>query len=296
MTITQLENFIIVSETLNFRKAADAIYIAQPALTRQIQQLEEEIGAKLFDRSKKQIKLTVAGAAFKLEIKRILEQLKESVKKAALIEKGEAGEIKIGHSSSAMNSIIPGLLSYLNINYPLLKAILLEGHNKFIFNGLINNEFDFGFVPNAEVPREIDFLEVYKENYVLILPENHQLSADTFKGLSDLNDENWILHPRFVGSGYMDEILRVLRIEGVVPKIAHESPNTSTVLRLVEAGLGISMMGKSTLIGYDIKIKSIELVNLQEKLNMKFVWKKERSKELAPYLKVIKDHLIKPRS
>lgn len=102
MTIEQLNNFLIVAETLNFRKSTEKIYIAQPALSRQIQVLEQEIGAILFDRSKKQIQLTAAGRYFRDEAHRIIGQLEQAVLKTAQIQNGNAGENICGHASSAM--------------------------------------------------------------------------------------------------------------------------------------------------------------------------------------------------
>lgn len=288
----QLENFLILTETLNFRKASEKTYIAQPALSRQIQELEKEIGAELFDRSKKQIKLTPAGHFFKEEVPKILRQLNQSIKKTSLIHQGKAGEIKIGHSSSAMHSILPGLLRYFKTEVPELKASLIEGANQLIFDKLNGNEADFGFLPNPLVPEGLSSLTVYNENYVLILPKDHQLNKTNFSSLKDLAQENWILHPVAETGGYMEEIMRIFTRHGFYPKIVHRSPNTSTVLRLVEAGFGIAMMGKSTLKGYDaLKIKSIELTDLSDQLNMELVWKTEREQELKPYLNLIKGHL-----
>jgi DNA-binding transcriptional LysR family regulator len=140
MTTDQLKNFIIVAEVLNFHKATEKIYIAQPALSRQIQVLENEIQAHLFDRTKKQIKLTPAGLYFKNEAQRIIEQLEHAKKRTAQIFRGEAGEITIGHVSSAMQSVIPGFLKKIKETIPDLKIGLLEGTNRLIFSKIINRE------------------------------------------------------------------------------------------------------------------------------------------------------------
>lgn len=291
MTTTQLKNFLILTETLNFRKASERIYIAQPALSRHIQVLEEELGFLLFDRSRKQIALTQPGIFFKKEVSKILNQLDQSIKRGVLIHQGKAGEIKIGHASSAMHSVLPGLLRYMEKNLPDLKSSLMEGTNQLIFDKLNDNEVDFGFVPNAFIPDGLSSLTVYEENYLLILPKEHRLHKSNFKDLSDCKNEKWVLHPQPEGFGYMEEILKIIGNYGYSPKIVHRSPNTSTVLRMVSAGLGITMMGKSTLKGFSLDLKSIELTDLPYKLNMKLVWKTERENELESYLDFLKNYL-----
>jgi LysR family transcriptional regulator, benzoate and cis,cis-muconate-responsive activator of ben and cat genes len=291
MTIPQLRNFLVLAEALNFRKASEQTYIAQPALSRQIKLLEEEIGAELFDRSKKQIKLTPAGVHFSKELAKILNQLNDLVRKTASIQNGKAGTIRIGHASSAMHSILPGLLNHTKSVLPDVKTDLVEGSNQFIFKKLYDNEVDFGFVPNAFIPEGLSSTIVYEENYLLILPKEHKINRRNFKSLQACREENWILHPHDEGSGYMETILKIITSYGFYPKIIHRSPNTSTVLRLVEAGLGIAMMGKSTIKGFDLNIKWIELSDIPHKLDMKLVWKSDRDGELHPYLKFIRQYL-----
>jgi len=291
MTIPQLENFLVLTETLNFRKACEHIYIAQPALSRQIQQLEQEIGAQLFDRTKKQIKLTPAGTYFKKEVFNLIHHLKQAIKMTAQVHNGKAGEIRIGHASSAMHTILPELLRYMEQEVPNLKAGLVEGSNELIFNKLMDNEVDFGFVPNAFIPEGLSSSTAYKENYLLILPKDHTINKANFKDLKDCAKEKWILHPQAEGFGYMEEILKILNAYGYTPNIVHRSPNTSSVLRMVEAGLGITMMGKSTIKGFDLNLKTIELKKAGKQLDMKLVWKTERESELKPFLDFLKQYL-----
>src|ERR1700759_3217135 len=107
VSIQQIKNFLILCDTLNFRKAAEQINIVQPALSRQIQLLENEMGVLLFSRTKRSVELTEAGVYFQKEVKRILQDLNKTISLTKQIHLGEAGEIKITHASSAMNTIVP---------------------------------------------------------------------------------------------------------------------------------------------------------------------------------------------
>src|ERR1700716_4361158 len=126
MDVQQLKNFLVLCDTLNFRKAAEQINIVQPALSRQIQLLENEVGALLFDRSNRTVTLTEAGLFFKKEANRILQDLNKTIARTAQLHTGEAGEIKITHSSSAMNTVVPSFLVKVKHKWPNLKTIVQE--------------------------------------------------------------------------------------------------------------------------------------------------------------------------
>jgi DNA-binding transcriptional LysR family regulator len=291
MSVEQLKNFLIVAQVLNFRKATEKIYIAQPALSRQVQQLEMEIGAQLFDRSKKQIKLTVAGEFFRSEAERIVEQLEQAKKKTELIHKGMAGELTIGHVSSAMQSVIPGFLKKIQSIIPDLKIGLLEEACRMIFIKISNRELDFGIVPNETAPATINSSIIYKENFVVITPASYNLSKKNFKDLRQFADANWILPPQMDGLGYSETLYRIFQKYGFRPKVAYESPNSSTSLRLVSAGLGVTMIGKSALNGLDLDIKYFELTKVPEKIEMRLVWLRERERELNQYITLFQKFL-----
>src|ERR1700712_4029881 len=121
MDIQQLKNFLTLCDTLNFRKAAEQINIVQPALSRQIQLLEQEIGATLFNRTKRAVALTVAGNFFRQETTRIMHDLDKTILYTAQWHNGEAGEIRLTHSSSAMNKVVPSFLVKVKDKWPGLK-------------------------------------------------------------------------------------------------------------------------------------------------------------------------------
>lgn len=291
MTIEQLKNFLVVATTLNFRKSTEQIYIAQPALSRQIQQLEIEIGTQLFDRSKKQIQLTAAGRYFQKETHRIIHQLEQAKRQTAQIGKGEAGELTIGHASSAMQSVLPALLRNIQTKLPGLKIGLEEGTNRLIFDKITNRELDFGLVPNATTSSHLASWVVYRENFVLIAPADYALAPDTFTSITDFANSNWILPPRNEGHGYVELLQRIFQNHGFTPKVVYESPNSSSVLRLIDAGLGLTIIGKSSLNGLNLRVKYVELTEIAEKVEMRLVWLKERENELAAYIRLFQSLL-----
>jgi len=286
MDIQQLKNFLILCETLNFRKAAEQINIVQPALSRQIQLLENETGALLFNRSKRTVTLTEAGAFFQKEANRILQDLQKTIIKTEQLHNGEAGEIRVTHSSSAMNTVVPSFLVKVKHQWPNIKTIAQETSNAQQIEMLLSRKTDIGVAPNIMLPPEVDAKILYKENFVLILPAKHPLSKKKFTDLSVLKNETFILPQLSTGIGYVEAILQMCQAYGFKPKVAHESAHSTGVLRLVEAGLGISIEPVSSVRGVNMDIKLIELKNLQQKAAMILFWLREREAELNRFIQL----------
>lgn len=286
MDIQQIKNFLILSDTLNFRKAAGQINIVQPALSRQIQLLEKEIGAILFNRSKRTVTLTEAGIFFKKEADRILADLNKTIIRTAQLHKGEAGEVRVTHASSAMNTVVPSFLVNVKHKWPDLKTIAQETSNFQQIEMLLSRKTDLGIAPNIILPPEVNAKVLYKENFVLILPADHALSKRRFTDLSVLKNETFILPQLSTGVGYVEAILQICQGFGFKPKVAHESAHSIGVLRLVEAGLGISIEPISSVRGANMNIKIIELKNLPQKAAMILFWLREREEELNRFIKM----------
>jgi len=284
MDVQQIKNFLVLCDTLNFRKAAEQINIVQPALSKQIQLLENEVGALLFNRSKRAVTLTEAGVFFQKETNRILQDLNKTITRAAQLHNGEAGEIRVTHASSAMNTVVPSFLVKVKHRWPDLKTIVQETSNFQQIEMLLARKTDIGIAPNILVPPEISSKILYKENFVLILPDNHPLSKKKFTDLSILKNETFILPQLSSGIGYVEAILQIFQGFGFKPRVAHESAHSIGVLRLVEAGLGISIEPISSVRGANMNIKLVELKNLPQKVTMTLFWLREREEELSRFI------------
>ena len=286
MDIQQIKNFLVLCNTLNYRKAAEQINIVQPALSRQIQLLEIEIDALLFNRGKRTVTLTEAGLFFQKEADRILQDLDKTIKRAAQVHHGEAGEVRITHASSAMNTVVPSFLVRMKQKWPNLKTIAQETSNFEQIEMLLARKADIGVAPNIMLPPEMRSKVLYKENYVLILPGDHPLARKKITDLSVLRDETFILPQVSTGVGYVEAILQLCQGFGFKPNVAHESAHAMGVMRLVEAGLGISIEPVSSVRGAEMNIKLIELKSLPQKASMILFWLREREKELSRFIEM----------
>jgi LysR family transcriptional regulator, benzoate and cis,cis-muconate-responsive activator of ben and cat genes len=275
MEFRQLQYFLGVASELHFSRAADKLFIAQPALSRQIQQLEDNLGVLLFERDKRNVKLTPAGEYLRDEATQILSQVENISKRTQQIHKGEGGEIRIGHPGSAIYSVIPPILRSLRTQYSEIKAKLSEVLEDDLFGNLKNYQVDVGFIREPFVDKNITSKVIFEENFALVLPENHWISQENFTSLAQVKYEPFILPPRFAGSVYYDLLVRMCEREGFAPNITHESNYGATILRLVEYNLGVSLMPISYKYGATARIKFIELTNIQERTHLSMAWRKD---------------------
>jgi DNA-binding transcriptional LysR family regulator len=286
MDIRQIQNFLVLCQTLNFRIASEQINIVQPALSRQIQLLESELGALLFHRTKRVVTLTQAGAYFQKEASRILRDLHTVIDRTAQLHTGEAGEIRVTHASSAMNTVIPSFLVKVRQQWPNLKTIVDETSNYQQIEMLLRRETDIGIGPNILAPPEIETKILYKENFALLLPQRHPLSKKKLTSLSVLKNEPFILPRLSTGIGYVETILQICQSYGFRPKVAHESVHSIGVLRLVEAGLGVAIEPMSSVRGVTMNVKIIELKHIPQKVEMALFWLRDRQSELSRFLNI----------
>ncbi len=286
MDIQQIKNFLLLCETLNFRKAAEQINIVQPALSRQIQLLENEVGALLFNRTKRTVGLTEAGLFFYKEAGRILQDVDKTISQTAQMHRGEAGEIRVTHASSAMHSVVPAFLVKVKQQWPNLKTTVQEASNFQQIEMMLARKTALGIAPNIMLPRGVNAKILYKENFVLILPGNHPLVKKKLTDLSVLKNETFILPQLATGIGYVESIFQIFQEYGFMPNVAHESAHAAGVLRLVEAGLGISIEPVSSVKGTSMNIKLVELKNIPQKATMKLFWLREREEELSRFIKM----------
>ena len=284
-----LKYFQVVAKELHFRKAAEKLFITQPALSRQIQQLEEYVGAELFKRDKRNVSLTPAGEYLLKESQFLFEHLSFIKDNIRHISKGDEGEIRIGFVGSAMQSVIPALLKKVNKKLPGIHFVLTELTNQDQVDLIRNNQLDIGFIRTMRLPEGLKKLDVFEEPFCLVLPKSHPISAKSFNNISDLEKENFILFSSQYSHGYYDKIMSIFEDQGFSPKVAHESVHANTIFRLVENELGVGIVPSSLKQGFDLDIKFIELNNIPQRTTLSAIWKEESRNPILgrviPYLK-----------
>lgn len=286
-----LRNFLILCKTLNFTRASEQTYIAQPALSRQIKQLEDLIEATLFQRNKRHVELTAAGQYFQKEAERLVNQFDFIVNRTHNLHHGHAGEIRIGYTHSALQHFLPELMLSLNKVYPNLKIIWLEFNNKRQYEALTNREIDIGFSTNPEIDNGFRHQVVTRTNFALAMPLDYPMDPASFKGLKQFEHERFILPPKAEGPKFVDTLNSIFIHEGFTPHTIHETPFANTAIRLVESGFGLTIEPINSLKRY-IGIKYIELENIPQKAENVMLWLPSTEDSFPDIIQFMKDHKI----
>ncbi len=285
-----LRYFLAVAEELHFGRAASKLFISQPGLSRQIKQLEEELDTKLFDRDNKKVNLTIAGDYFRKEVQSLAVQFDRAKLNTKLIGEGGIGRISLSYVGSAMQNVIPKLLLSTRNKFPQIKFGLEELDNAKQIEGLLSQKIDLGFVRLNQVQRDLAIQPVFEDTFSLVLPENHPLTKRKFKSLSQLKEEPFILFEKEYSSFYYDIVMSIFDDAGFSPIISHATVHANTIFRLVENNFGISIVPSSLALGYDLKVKFIELKHIPHRTELSVVWNK---KNKNPVMNKVLDLILK---
>jgi DNA-binding transcriptional LysR family regulator len=243
MELRHLRYFIAVGEELNFTRAAERLNIAQPPLSQQIRQLEEELGVTLFERGTRPLRLTEAGQALLDRSRVLLANLGAVVDEVRRIGRGLSGKLAIGFAGSAMFLPLPEAIAGFRQDFPGVEITLDEMLAFEIADGLRKRRIDIGFArPGLASDEGFAQRVLLQEPYVAALPEAHELSSRGELSLEELAVEPFVLYPARPGPSATDLIVSACQATGFSPRIALEAMHLQTVVSLVAAGIGVSLI------------------------------------------------------
>ncbi|WP_420551400.1 LysR family transcriptional regulator [Tenacibaculum aiptasiae] len=276
--------FLAVAEDLHFRKAAERLFISQPGLSRQIKQMEDDLGVELFVRHNRKVELTSAGLYLKNELTRNLKNLDNILDYAKLLQDGKQGKLEFGYVGSAMQDIIPNLLIQFKKEHPNVQFGLKEMDNQKQIESLLSHDIDVGFVRLDRVPRGLNIKPILKESFCLVLPKNHPINASNFKGLQELKDESFILFDPSYSPSYYEKIMQIFDESGFTPIVSHNTIHAASIYKLVENNFGLSIVPKSLQKGYNMNVKFIELHKIPQRTTLSVVWDKNNRNPIVASL------------
>lgn len=237
--------FLEVCRQLHFRRAAEALAVAQPALSRQIAQLEKSLGAQLFVRSRRRVELTPAGRAFAERIEPVLKSLSAASRELRALTEGESGHVRVAFTGLAMATVLPGILREFNQRFPGIRLELNESPTSAQRLALQAGELGCGFFhPDAPTPGLKTKLLLRERNGVL-LPSGHPLAKEAALKLKDLASTPFVLFPRSHNPGFYDRIIAAYARAGMTPRIAEEVWPRTNGIGLVRAGIGATFITPS---------------------------------------------------
>ncbi|TSJ40833.1 LysR family transcriptional regulator [Mucilaginibacter corticis] len=243
MEIRHLQYFKAVAEHLHFRNAAASLFISQPPLSRQIRELEEELGVQLFLRNNKRVILTEAGKYFASSVDTIFAQLEESKNITRQIHlAADSGELKIGYISSVYQPHLAEILKSLRQVFPFIKTSLYERPTIKQIEALEQGKLDVGIL---RAPVRSDKLEVqtlFFDPFMVVVPSVGNIFSDTAALADFIKDKPFIFFNKEYAPHYHDKLVEICHRLGFKPDITHEVNNVHSIVQLVEAGLGVSIL------------------------------------------------------
>lgn len=248
MELRHLRYFVAVAEELNFGRAAQRLHIAQPPLSRQIRDLEREVGTPLFERGARGVELTHAGRAFLPEVRLTLAQAERAQRTAQRAARGETGRLRVGFVEAATHSgILPDVLSFFRMHLPSIGLSLLEMDSMQQVDALREGRIDIGIVGTVPLDAErwLRAESVFAEPLVLAVPHEHVLSGRRRFTLADLAPESFVLFPRYAAPTLYDDIVARCRAAGFSPRVTQEAAGWHTMVSLVSAGVGVAFVPQS---------------------------------------------------
>lgn len=247
MELRHLRYFLAVAEELHFGRAAQRLHMAQQPLSRQVRNLEDELGVLLFHRTKCTIRLTEAGKVFLQETRKTLDQADRAVVMAQRVSQGVAGQLQIGFTGPILNSILPAVLREFKQRFPEIHLSLHRLQTDDQVKSLLADEIHIGFLhPPIDEPL-LNQKVIYQEPMIALLPDCHPLAQDASAPISiqALANESFILFPRQVGPVLYDSIISYCQQADFSPNVIQEAFPQQTIVGLVAAGLGVSLIHAS---------------------------------------------------
>ena len=272
--LRQLRYFQAVAEELHFGRAAARLAIAQPALSRQIQQLEEELGTPLLRRTQRRVELLPAGALLLERSRAIQQELARTLSDVRRTGTGELGRLALGFIHSSTYGLLPSIVRRFRQLYP---AIELELHELPITEqhaALVRGTIDVGLLRVQPAPAELEVVPVMPDPFVLALPADHRLSRRTRVRLKDLAGEPFVMFSKGESSLFHQRVQAMCEQAGFTPDVVQHATQIHTVVGLVGAGLGVAVVPATARNLHPAQVRFVQIADKAEPVHVALAWRR----------------------
>jgi len=283
MELRHLRYFVAIGEEENYRRAAQRLNVAQTALSTQIQDLEAELGFKLFDRLPRGVKLSAAGKLFLADARRILRDVNESASRAARVARGQSGTLRVGFTENASwRGVVPESLRRFRKRQPDAELQLTPATSLEQIEAIRSGRLDAGFVfnmPKADV--ELDQIPVAVQHVELAVPKGHPLIKLKNLRLRDLADAPFVWFPRREAPAFYDRLMHECFRGGLKsPRIVQEGLNEATILSLVSHGMGVGWVNGTARWRCPESVVILSVADLNMPLPLALAWRRDNTSPL----------------
>src|SRR6185436_2720473 len=271
--LRQLRQFIAVAERLHFGRAAAALHISQPPLSRSIRNLEERLGATLLMRTRRKVELTPEGARFLEEARRLVAQLEHAVLEVGRMAAG-GGRLRLGFVSLADYGVLPRLLKAYKTARPGVALALREMLSPDQAAALAAGALRFGLLLPPVAGGDLEHMVVQRERFVVALPARHRLARTRRRiAMREIAAEAFVMVPRENAPGLYDMIAALAARAGFAPRVAQEAIQMQTVVSLVSSGMGVAVVPASVANLGRRGVAYREIVDAHPRLDLWLAWR-----------------------
>jgi len=236
----ELRSFVLLAEQRHFGRAAEALFISQPALSKRLKRLEDKVGAPLLLRGPHEVRLTEPGRLLLERARALLRDAEAALEASRLAGRGEAGLIRIGFGVASIARFLPDVLLRFRRSHPRVQLTLRDMSSPAQVEALRRGDIDLGFVRMPIVGRDLASMPVLRER--LVTAVGSRAAGCDGKGLASLAAEPFVVCSRAVSASYYDHVLTLCRLAGFTPRIAAETNDLFSLLQLVRAGVGVALV------------------------------------------------------
>ena len=240
--LRHLRYFIALAEELHFGRAARRLSISQPPLSVAIRQLEEAVGAQLFERNSKAVRLTAAGQTLQTSAGMLLRDAEEALLQARRVAQGSAGRLRIGFVGAMLYRGLPQALTRFQSEHPAVRVTLTELNSGEQVAELLDDRLDLGFTHTRRVPDELQCRLLIAEPFVVCLPTDHTLATRRVVSLPDLRAESFVMFSRSASPDYHERVLSICADAGFLPEVRQEVRHWLAAVSLVSQRMGVALV------------------------------------------------------
>lgn len=286
MTVQQIRYFLVLAQELHFWRSSEKLYLSQSTLSRQIFSLEEELGLKLFERNKRNVKLTDAGVYLYEKWTVLIDELDRTIQQAKNIHMGTTGVVSISYPGSIIHNFLPEVLELFSTRFPEVKIELMEPVDHDQERLLLDYKIDISFSRDSSSHPFLNCEKLYTEPICVVVPQQHWLTQDTYDNLRDLKDEKFIITGLHHNTYFASLLRQMFNNAGIEPAIQIETDFGAIILNLVSQNRGVSVLPMSFASAGN---ENLRFIPLNETVDLYVHWRKnDHNKILEQFINVTK--------
>ncbi|HTV84295.1 MAG TPA: LysR substrate-binding domain-containing protein [Dyella sp.] len=285
--LRHLRYFVAVADTLHFGKAAERLGMSQPPLSQQIRQLEDTVGARLLTRTNRRVALTEPGRLFLDQARDILAHVDRAIDMAKRAQRGELGELQIGFTRTIpLSQEIPRAIFEFRQRFPAVHLQLQELNSLQQIDALLDRRLQVGILRPDALPDSLVSKRLFRDPLVVVLRSDHpvlqRIDARGELSTAALAQDPFVVFARSAGAGVYERVFKLCRNAGFTPRIAQEAREASTIIGLVAAGFGVSILPASCRHSGVEGVSYVPLADAESMSEIHVVYRQDERSPLVP--------------